>query len=174
MGIFSELFTKQRSQATASPPPARIEKKPSGPYDPEARRKYVGLSIVGESHYQEALRFVCGRTGNEAVDIDYVATLVPEPENPYDAHAVRVDIDGLTVGYLARGNARRYQRRVARMIEQGGDPTVPAFIGAQGPDGTNPNIGVVLHVPKDSPLEVPLSRTGTGRPSQAPAAAGKS
>lgn len=30
--------------------------------------------------------------------------LIPEPDNPYDKNAVRVDMDGLTVGYIKKGS----------------------------------------------------------------------
>ncbi|HET9253957.1 MAG TPA: hypothetical protein VFO16_02000, partial [Pseudonocardiaceae bacterium] len=67
------------------------------------------LAVVGESHYQPALH--CAAGGVVAgTDFDQhppvVALLVPEPENPYDLHAVRVDIvtgaHTETAGYLSR------------------------------------------------------------------------
>jgi hypothetical protein len=45
------------------------------------------------------------------------ATLVPEPDNPFDGHAVAVNIQGETVGYVSCGDARRYQSRL-RALEQ--------------------------------------------------------
>ena len=58
---------------------------------------------------QAALEDLCrGRTADGA-DAFFTATLVPEPENPYDRNAVRVDIDGFTVGYLARPEAKAFR-----------------------------------------------------------------
>jgi hypothetical protein len=37
------------------------------------------------------------------------AILTLENDNPYDRNAVRVDIDGLTVGHLSRSDARRFR-----------------------------------------------------------------
>jgi hypothetical protein len=37
------------------------------------------------------------------------ARLVPEADNPYDDHAVRVEIVGRKVGHLSRADARRYR-----------------------------------------------------------------
>ena len=36
------------------------------------------------------------------------AQLIPEPKNPHDKNAVRVEIAGQTVGYLSKENALRY------------------------------------------------------------------
>ncbi len=41
------------------------------------------------------------------------ASLVLEGSNPYDPQAVRVDIDGKTVGYLSRPTARAFRQQVA-------------------------------------------------------------
>jgi hypothetical protein len=74
------------------------------------------LSVVGESFYQEALRIVAGnRAFGYNFDEHYpvAVVLVPEPENPHDANAVRVDVlqenRSLKVGYLSREVAKVYQ-----------------------------------------------------------------
>lgn len=73
------------------------------------------VAVVGESHYQPALSLAA----NGAVVTDFKhgvrtwCALVPEPSNPHDRHAVRVDCltghGAVTVGYLDREAARRYQ-----------------------------------------------------------------
>lgn len=55
------------------------------------------VDVVGESFYREALEAVA-RQG-----ADHIATLVPEPDNPYDPQAIGVVIMGLKVGHLSRG-----------------------------------------------------------------------
>jgi hypothetical protein len=118
---------------------------------------YVSVKVAGESQYQESLRQICGRKGNEAIRLEgKKARLVPEPDNPHDSCAVRVEIDGMTVGYMSRGNARLYHKRVAAMIEDGEHPIVDTWIGCHGPEAENPNIGVRLKIPRDSRLEQPL------------------
>lgn len=82
--------------------------------------KMFPLVIVGESHYQEALEAICGERDDEGVDRVTSASLVLEDSNPHDPHAVRVDIEGKTVGYLSRGDARRFRERRARTGESGG------------------------------------------------------
>ena len=64
------------------------------------------MSVVGESHYQPALQHITGGRdchGDFTKAVAVSAVLVPEPTNPYDRNAVRVDIDRMTVGIsLAR------------------------------------------------------------------------
>ncbi len=71
------------------------------------RRRRAMLDVVGESHYQENLRRICGRPTANGENRWKSATLVPEPDNPHDGKAVRVDISGRTVGYLPRESAGR-------------------------------------------------------------------
>lgn len=68
------------------------------------------FEIVGESNYQPALRRIAGRG---EVRHECVATVIMEDSNPHDDKAVRVDIDGETVGYFARQAARSYRKQMA-------------------------------------------------------------
>ena len=69
------------------------------------------LEVVGEASYQDNLwRVVGGRSSSEdRVRVDVYAVLVVETDNPYDANAVSVWVQGLKVGYLSRDDARRYR-----------------------------------------------------------------
>ncbi len=70
------------------------------------------FDIVGESKYQDALERICGgRTEDGANDL-VDATLYQEDSNPHDSQAVRVDIEGLTVGYLSRDDAHAYRKQL--------------------------------------------------------------
>ncbi|MCX7428896.1 MAG: hypothetical protein NTW96_25125 [Planctomycetia bacterium] len=70
------------------------------------------IDVVGESKYQPALEFICGgRTGGSQKKT-VEAVLVYEDDNPYDDQAIRVDIQGNTVGYLSRDNARQYRKEL--------------------------------------------------------------
>ena len=66
------------------------------------------VRVVGVSHYQDALRAITGRTGDEQVRVEKVAVLAPEPDNPHDPDAVAVKIDGQLVGYLSRDENKRW------------------------------------------------------------------
>lgn len=70
------------------------------------------LRVVGESHYQQSLRNA--RAAISDPEPVFWASLIPEPDNPYDPNAVKVTIDPFgTVGYLARESARRYGPLIA-------------------------------------------------------------
>lgn len=82
-------------------------------------------SVNGETHYQPALRAVCGgrvaqMTGdNWESAIRVRARLIPEPANKYDRNAVVVQVDGRTVGYLPRSIAGDFQPPLLRLAEVG-------------------------------------------------------
>jgi hypothetical protein len=67
--------------------------------------------VAGESHYQSALETICGcrQEYGRATWTDDVQ-LIPENDNPYDPNAVRVAIEGRTVGYLSRADAVSYRQ----------------------------------------------------------------
>lgn len=67
-------------------------------------RRY-SLAVVGESHYQDALIAIAGPYSEEGRSMRCYAVLDPEEDNPHDPNAVRVEIGGDTVGYIARDDA---------------------------------------------------------------------
>ena len=71
-----------------------------------------GFEVVGESHYQPALRKLVGKHGDDSPRLHVRATLVPDDKNPYDKQAVRVDVDGKPVGHMSRDDARLFRRRL--------------------------------------------------------------
>jgi hypothetical protein len=118
------------------------------------------LGVVGESFYQEALQIVTGgRSFGTSFDdhLPVTAVLVPEPENPYDLNAVRIDVlcdaMSLKVGYLATENAERYQPFLLELEEEGRVGTCPARVCGGGPDRS---YGIYLHIaPPESILAPP-------------------
>lgn len=110
------------------------------------------LAVVGESHYQAALRnAVHGRVAGTGFDehMPVTAVLVPEPTNSHDANAVRVDVRSdagpATVGYLAREVAVHYQPALlaldanhygtcAARITGGGEKYYGIYLHLAGPD----------------------------------------
>lgn len=66
------------------------------------------FDIVGESNYQAILK----QLQNRHKDNPIVAYLIPENDNPFDKKAVRVDIEGCTVGYLERETARDFREKL--------------------------------------------------------------
>lgn len=71
------------------------------------------INAVGESNYQADLELIAGGREYDGASLETVATLVPESENPHDPNAVRVDIDGRTVGYLSRRDAVEFRNELA-------------------------------------------------------------
>lgn len=109
------------------------------------------MKVAGESYRQDELVRITGRRGSEEIKLDGVdLELVCEPDNPHDPRAVKVLVDGLHVGYLSKGNARTYCKRIDH---EGGRVALKGFIGCQegGP------IGVRVHIPDDHPISQPLS-----------------
>lgn len=76
------------------------------------------VGVVGESHYQDALTAIVGGKRPDSVRIPTQATLVPEPDNPYDPNAVAIYIDGRKVGHLPRPAAQAFAPVGRRLAEQ--------------------------------------------------------
>jgi hypothetical protein len=77
------------------------------------------LSVEGESKYQSNIEYAAGYfdDGKKKFREDgYSAELILEDSNPYDpGNAVRVDMDGATVGYLAMHNAAKYRKALQKL-----------------------------------------------------------
>lgn len=70
--------------------------------------------IVGESRYQGELKSICGGYSEDGHRKYVRAQLILEDDNEHDSKAVRVDIEGVTAGYLTREDARIYRRQIAK------------------------------------------------------------
>ena len=66
--------------------------------------------VVGESHYQMAIKSVAGGYTEEGHRLRTTAILSFEDDNPHDSNAVCVRIEGKRVGYLARKTASSFRR----------------------------------------------------------------
>jgi len=93
------------------------------------------VDIVGESNYQPVLAAICGKRTAQSVKKIVTASLVHEDENPHDQNAVRVDIEGKTVGYLDRENAKKYRKLLAKAGQPGATTTCQAIIVGGWDDG---------------------------------------
>ena len=74
------------------------------------------IGAVGESNYQEALERVAGGRKPNGVNKKITAELRPEDDNPYDANAVAVLIDGRKIGYLSRSHARTFRTEAGERL----------------------------------------------------------
>jgi hypothetical protein len=99
--------------------------------------------VVGESFYLDALRRIVGPNAGRAetrIRLSVQATLVPEPENPYDRNAVAVHVSGHKVAHLSRAEARRYQRAI-QALPSGRVSTHAQIVGSRD------LLGVFLELP---------------------------
>jgi hypothetical protein len=133
------------------------EQRPAWMHDAMEVQLYDGredLEVVGEASYQDNLWRVVGGGGSshDRVRVEVYAVLVAEMDNPYDAHAVSVWVQGLRVGYLSREDARRYRPGLLALEQQHGKPIALAGAivgGGMRADGPG-RLGVFLdHDPAD-------------------------
>lgn len=114
----SRLLSRLFARSQAEPPP-RVAPPPKSAFTTVKATLYRGdetLEVVGESHYQDALWAVVGGIRPERVRYETLALLVPDPENPVDANAVEVLIDGMCVGFLSRQDALRYRPGLLKLM----------------------------------------------------------
>ena len=100
------------------------------------------INVAGESHYQDALHSLAGNAEGET-RLETTAALIPEPTNPHDPNAVKVEIDGKLVGYLPRQAAIDYGPMVKEPAERGRTAICEAMIAGRG--GV---LGVFLKLPE--------------------------
>jgi hypothetical protein len=77
------------------------------------------LEIVGESNYTKNLKNLCGGYSKDGSHINEKAVLHYENNNAYDKQAIRVDINGKTVGYLTPEDARLYRKKIRKIGHEG-------------------------------------------------------
>lgn len=106
MGIFKRIF----GGASASQPPVEY-------HDARTGREVYGETVVGESHYQSALKLALRSATRDKKGRRVVPVLVRcEPTNKHDASACVVQsMRGDTLGYLPRERAARYHEGIATL-----------------------------------------------------------
>jgi hypothetical protein len=67
--------------------------------------------VRGESRYRDGLTEVCGGDRDFYL-LPVEARLAVEPSNPHDPNAIRVEVDGRLVGYIAREVAAQLSPRL--------------------------------------------------------------
>jgi hypothetical protein len=146
------------------------EQRPAWMHDGMEVQLYEGredLEVVGEASYQDNLWRVVGGHGspNDRVRVEVYAVLVAETDNPYDANAVSVWVQGLRVGYLSRDAARRYRPGLLTLEQRHGKPiTLAGAIVGGGMRADGPGrLGVFLdHDPADFGLRPMASPRASG------------
>lgn len=104
------------------------------------------FDIVGEQSYQKNLKKIAGSKEEESKFFECLAVVSSEPSNQYDKNAIKVEINGLLVGYISKVEA-------ARLAGKAVNKTVPAVInGGWKDDDTEGNYGVKLAINNPSDL----------------------
>lgn len=116
MSFLTRLFGRSNSAETRGEPDDLGDLR--GDVPDNGLLLYAGPphEVLGESHYRDAISHVTGGPRRDGVRLVTWAALVPEHDNPHDANAVAVRIDGAKVGHLARPDAAAF-RDVLERIE---------------------------------------------------------
>ena len=105
----------------------------------------IRVDVVGESHYQPAIRAACDWKPGTDTQFHCMAELVPEPTNPYDRNAIKVTINGACVGHLSQQDAVTLGPAVQNAIKHQGSGMCRAVIAGHANSDTD-NLGVFLHL----------------------------
>ena len=89
--------------------------------NPALSNTSYAYNIVGEQSYQNNLKKIAGPKEEESKFFECYAKVSSEPFNQYDKNAVKVEINGLLVGYLSKSEAAKLSSKVV-------NKTVPAVI----------------------------------------------
>jgi hypothetical protein len=98
--------------------------------------------VVGESFYQDTLEAITGRRTEHGWSLPASAALICENTNPHDPKAVRVEIHGQLVGYLARDRARKHRQRYGQRTVYCG----ALIVGGWDRNGATGHFGVRLDI----------------------------
>lgn len=74
---------------------------------PSQNEVSYNYDIVGEQSYQKNLKKIAGPKEQLSKFYKCVAKVTSEPSNKYDKDAIKVEINGLLVGYLNRSEAQK-------------------------------------------------------------------
>lgn len=164
VGLVDRLLGRHEDRYSSPAPDQASATELIGRFAPLPQDNF--MKVVGESHYQDALRSLArqcmpGADGRPS----FPAVLIPEPENPFDRHAITVHGPTGQVGYLAREDAVRYAHTFQVLQKAGYDGGSCAGL-LNGGERDRPSFGVVLTLAYPEACEVHLGAsagtTGTG------------
>lgn len=110
------------------------------------------LQVVGEESYQDEIRSVIGIEDDDSRkkfrEDGFSAELIFEDNNIYDrGNAIRVDVEGKTVGYLSKADARKYREGLAQKgISQATSTCYAAIAGRYNEEKSSLLFGVWLDI----------------------------
>lgn len=122
------------------------ENQKTTPFGSDSKNIGYTFDIVGEQSYQSNLKKIAGKKETESKYVQVVANIISEPSNPYDKNAIKVEINGLIVGYISKNEA---QAMSGRKINK----AIPAVInGGWKDDKSEGSYGVKLAIRSISDL----------------------
>jgi hypothetical protein len=107
--------------------PADDERPPRAPgavtFELWGQKGWFRQDVAGVSHHLRVIEEVCRAAApSDSRDpgaVVVTVTLLPEPDNPHDRHAVSIRSGGRVMGYLPREDALRYSPVLLRLADQG-------------------------------------------------------
>ena len=78
-----------------------------------------GLKVDEELDYQKHLNFLSGKSSKNGGNRELIAKLHYENVNPKDNKAIRIVVNGGTVGYLSGEDARLFRERLEKVGREG-------------------------------------------------------
>lgn len=121
--------------------------------------KGCGTAIVGESRRQTELRAVDGGRRRRGDEVRFVVSLIPEPTNEYDPHAVKIHVlNGAHIGYLTREDALAYSLALQAVAATGKQGVCQARLIGGTVD--KPTIGVLIDLLDPDLLRQKMIDTG--------------
>ncbi|ENX13295.1 hypothetical protein F895_02599 [Acinetobacter sp. CIP 64.2] len=102
--------------------------------------KLYAFEIVGEQAYQHNLQRIAGEKEEEAKFVEVIAKVSSDPLNKYDKNAIKVEINGLLVGFISKEQAKTLTGKII-------SKSVPAVIvGGWLDDDSEGSYGVKLSI----------------------------
>lgn len=116
------------------------------------------VEVAGGTNYLASFEKICGNRTADCINRKTEAFLILEDDNRLDKQAVRVSIEGYTVGYLPRAAARSFRHAVVGVgLGQVVVFECAAYIrgGWDYGNGRQGNYGVWLDLPTDGVTQLP-------------------
>lgn len=109
--------------------------------------------VAGTSHYQEILEQMIGGRRDASIYCRVIAILAPEPDNPHDARAIAVRIDGETIGRIKAIDTDSFHKSFENFGVTGDLQCKAMIVGGWDHGGSDTgSFGVRLDI--DFPIEI--------------------
>jgi hypothetical protein len=171
--VHAKTIAAPKSTPKNPPPVDLTASRNPGPHVASAVNGFP-FQVVGESNYQPALESIAGGYRRESQGLEVLASIVLDPKNKFDPNAVRVEIEGQTVGFLPAAEAKR----VGGLMNDQGVSSALVVAEIRGGWRTNQHdqgfFGVCLKMPKSGWIDFGVGAEQPAPPPKPPRTAAKS